>query len=96
MANRADLIGALSDAFKGDESLQISGENIISNTGSFDCTAMGISIENLEKTKRVIEQQESNFLKKSDDPLSGQYLVHLKIARKCVEEIIAQKRKNKL
>ena len=94
MDNRAELIGALSDAFKGDKSLQIREENYISNTGSLDCTAFGIPTDSLEKTKRVIEQHEKKYrINKDNDPNAGQYLIHLGIARKCVEEIIAEKKK---
>lgn len=92
MDNRAELIGALNNAFRGDKALQIKSENIISNTGSLDCTAMGLPIDDLEKTKRVIEQHENKY-RKSSVPNAGQYMMHLNIAKKCVEEIIVLKKK---
>ena len=94
MDNRAELIGALSDAFQKSDDLKLDKENIVTGLGSLDCTAMGIPIDALEKTKRVIEQHETKFMKEKDDPMAGYYIVHLKIARKCVEEILALKRKN--
>ena len=94
MDNRSELIGALSEAFQKDSDLKLDKENIVTGLGSLDCTAMGIPIDALEKTKRVIEQHETKYMKEKDDPMARYYIVHLKIARKCVEEILAQKRKN--
>lgn len=91
--NRADLISALASEFTGDDNLKIETSNFISDTGAMDCTAMGLSIDTLQKTKNVIEQHESKFSKETKDPMNTQYLLHLRVAKKCIEEVIAQKLK---
>lgn len=91
--NRADLISALASEFTGDDNLKIETSNFISDTGAMDCTAMGLSIETLQKTKNVIEQHEAKFSKETSDPMNMQYLLHLRVAKKCIEEVIAQKLK---
>ena len=93
---RSNLIGALADSFNAPTSdLTIETSNYISDTGAMDCTAKGLPLDALEKTKRVIEQHEAKFGSKTDDPMSSQYLAHLKVARKCVEEIILQKKRGR-
>jgi hypothetical protein len=91
--SRADLIGALADAFTGDNDFKIDTSNFISDTGAMDCTATGLSLDTLQKTKRVIEQHESKYNKNTTDPMSGQYLLHLKVAKKCIDEVISLKTK---
>ena len=93
-STRSDLIGALADSFNTAKmDLSIETTNFITNTGAVDCTAMGLPLDALEKTKRVIEQHERKFSTEKNDPLHTQYLMHLKVARKCVEEIISLRRK---
>lgn len=90
---KANLISALADNFStaGADDLRISTSNYISNTGAMNCTALGLSMEDLEKTKNVIELHEQKFSKYPNDNEASQYLLHLRVAKKCVEEIIAQK-----
>ena len=57
-----------------------------------DCTAMGLDRDTLEKTKRVIEQHERKFSAETGGD-SAQYLAHLRVAKKCIEEVIALKAK---
>ena len=90
---RSSLIGALADSFTENKSLEIEKSNYIESTGTIQCGALGLDVATLTKTKNVIEQHEREFAKKKDDPMAPQYLLHLGIAKKCVEEIIAQRRK---
>ncbi|MCR5467654.1 MAG: hypothetical protein K6F37_01725 [Lachnospiraceae bacterium] len=90
---RNDLINALAGEFKGHPELKLHKENYITDTGAVDCTAMGVPLENLRKTKAVIEQHEEKYMKDTNNPMASQYLIHLRIAKKCVEEIISQKLK---
>ena len=92
---RTNLIGALADSFNGEQTdLTLETTNYITNTGTMDCTAMGLPLDALEKTKRVIEQHERKFAGENQDQLHVQYLMHLKIARKCVEEVMSLKNKH--
>ena len=91
--NRADLISALANEFTGEENLKIETSNFIFDTGAMDCTAMGLPIDTLQKTKNVIEQHEAKFSKETKNPMNTQYLLHLRVAKKCIEEVIAQKLK---
>lgn len=90
---RSSLIGALADSFTDNKSLEIEKSNYIESTGTIQCGALGLDVATLTKTKNVIEQHIREFSKKKDDPMSPQYIVHLNVAKKCVEEIIAQRRK---
>ncbi len=97
MNNRDALIQGLAKEFAGDkyDDLHMDSVNYIEETGSLDCTAFSISEDSLNKTLNVIKQHEAKF---SKDALTNrqakQYSMHLKIARKCVEEIILEKRKH--
>ncbi len=88
---RNDLISALANEFNKETSLELAKENYITNTGALDCTAFGIPIDDLRKTKAVIEQHEEKYMKDNTNPMAAQYLCHLRIAKKCVNEIISQK-----
>lgn len=90
---RSSLIGALADSFTDNKSLKIDTSNYIESTGTMQCGALGLDVGTLTKTKNVIEQHEREFSKKKDDPMAPQYLMHLKVAKKCVEEIISQVQK---
>ena len=91
---RSNLINALTDEFKGmGDDLKIDTSNFINTTGTMDCSAMGLDEDTLNKTKRVIEQQIDRFLKKNNNDMNTQYILHLKVAKKCVEEIIQLKNK---
>ena len=94
-ATRSNLIGALSEEFTGNSDWNIETSNFITDTNAIDCTALGLSGETLEKTKREIERHEKKFAAKNDDPMAAQYLAHMKVAKKCVEEIISQKNKKR-
>ena len=91
---RSNLIGALASEFDKDSGTEfgIETSNYIENTKALDATAMGLPIETLKKTKSVIEQQEKKYAG-SKDVDTVQFMAHLKVAKKCVEEIIAQKSK---
>ena len=92
---KSNLVNALAQEFNKDtDSLELSKENYITDTGAMDCTALGIPIDDLKKTKSVIEQHENKYHKDTSNPMSVQYLLHLRIAKKCVEEIISQKTKS--
>ena len=93
-STRSDLIGALANSFNSTQiDLNIETTNYITDTGSMDCTAMGLPLNTLEKTKQVIEQHERKFSTGKCDLVHKQYLLHLKVAKKCVEEIIALQKK---
>ena len=90
---KASLIGELNAQFVGNKDLRIDTANFIETTGTMECTALGLDMDTLQKTKNVIEQHERKFQKKDADPMHTQYLLHLKVAKKCVEEIMCLKRK---
>lgn len=93
-STRSELIGALANSFNDSQNdLNIETTNYITDTGSMDCTAMGLSLDTLEKTRRVIEQHERKYANGKCDLVHKQYLLHLKVAKKCVEEIISIQRK---
>ena len=87
---KSNLVNALSDAFTGDKDLQIETSNYIETTGTMDCNALGLDLNTLQKTRNVIEQHENKFRKQTNNPMSAQYMMHLKVAKKCVDEIMSQ------
>lgn len=92
-STRSDLIGALAESFNKSSATAIETSNYIENTGTMDCSAMGLDISTLKKTSNVIDQHIALFYGKETDPEKAQYIMHLKIAKKCVEEIILLKTK---
>lgn len=90
---KSNLIAGLASEFTPHPDLRISTSNYISDTGSVDCSALGLPIDTLEKTVNVIEQHERLFIKEPDKHEASQYLAHIRVAKKCVEEVIALKRK---
>lgn len=93
---RAGLISALANKMGTDvnpDDLHIETSNYLIERNALDCTALGLDMESLEKTKNVIEMHEKKLLN-SPNKEAAQYLLHLRVAKKCVEEIIAQKMKN--
>ena len=94
---KSDLVNALAKEFNGkSNSLELAAENYITDTGAMDCTAIGIPLDDLKKTKAVIEQHENKYRKETSNPMSVQYLLHLRIAKKCVEEIMSHKTKHNI
>ena len=92
---KSSLISQLTDQFNaGTSELTIDTSNYITSTGTLDCSALGLDVDTLQKTNRVIDQQISKFSKEQNNKLNAQYILHLKVAKKCVEEIIHQKAKN--
>lgn len=87
-STRTDLIKQLAEEMNSD--LNIDTSNYIDSTQSLDCSALGLSMDSLEKTKNVIEMHERKLVndRNAED---HQYLLHLKVAKKCVEEIMNQK-----
>lgn len=88
LSTRTDLIKQLAEEMTGD--LTIDTSNYIDSTQSLDCSALGLSMDSLEKTKNVIELHERKLANDRNSEAS-QYLLHLKVAKKCVEEIMNQK-----
>ncbi len=88
---RSELIKGLANAVTPDNNIDTS--NYIDSSQTLDCTAMGISMDSLEKTKNVIESHERKLAGERNSE-AHQYLLHLKIARKCVEEVMARKRES--
>ncbi len=91
---RSNLIADLAGSFNstGNPDLRVDSSNFVSETNSIDATAMGLSIEDLQKTINVIDDHITRFSNVTD-PLKSQLTAHLRIAKKCVEEIIVQKRR---
>ena len=92
--NRESLIKELAKGFDniGNEHLQLSKTDFIEETNTLDCSVDALKVENLEKTLRVIKQHEQKFRNDAiKDTTAMQYVYHLENAKKCVEEIIAQK-----
>lgn len=95
---RANLINGLANEFSSalsSDDMRIDTSNYIADTGAMDCTAKGLDVDTLNKTKRVIEMQEKKIAGQASSADNTQYLLHLRVAKKCVEEIIAQNMKLK-
>lgn len=91
--DRASLIGSLAQEFgMAGFSGKISPSNYIEDTKSLECSAIFLDIDTLEKTKNVIDFYEKKISASTDED-KKQHLLHLKVARKCVEEVISQKLK---
>ncbi len=92
-STKSQLIDALSREFTGNVTYDghIDSTNFIVDTISVDATASGLSIDTLKKTKNVIEEQEKRFLQSSPSDEKVQLLAHLRVAKKCVQEILSQK-----
>ena len=91
-STKQDLVAGLQSAFAGTEykGLRIDTSNYIANTNSIDATAMGLDLDSLKKTRSVIEDHIKIF-SASNDPEKAQYICHLTIAKKCVEDVISRK-----
>ena len=92
--DRVALINGLSAEFdkaKGYD-IKIDQSNFIDSTNSLDCTAAGIPLENLNKTRNVLMKQRESFkAMASTDPMAAQNVLHLENALKCVEQVISEK-----
>ncbi len=96
MANRDELIAGLAAEFnKGtDMDLVLDAKNYIAETGSLDCTISALSEDTIQKTLNVIKQHENKFMKDAmKNKQAMQYVYHLRVAKRCLEEILSQKRK---
>jgi len=92
MDDRRSLINSLAHEFgqASDPDLKIDKSNFIDDSRTLDCTAMGLPVDTLRKTLRVVEQHVKKF-RSSDQPEKAQYVAHLDVARKCIEEVILLK-----
>ena len=91
---KSEIIGALADKFnKPDTNLNVDVSNYIHDTKTLDCTAQGLDMTTLEKTVSVINDQIARFNGKRDAQ-SMQYIAHLIVAKKCVEDVIVRKKKS--
>ena len=92
--DRAALINGLSQEFdkaKGVD-VKIDATNYIDSTNTLDCTANAIPIENLFKTKNVLLQYKEAFKRDAaKNPQYAQDVLHIEIAVKCVEQVIAER-----
>lgn len=96
-ANRESLIKELAKGFETleNEDLQLKRSDYIEETNSLNCSIDAIDKEDLKKTLRVIKQHEQKFRNNAvKSPTAMQYVYHLEIAKKCVEEIITQKKQS--
>ena len=94
--DRAALISGLANEFDKDKGIDVKLDkgNYISDTNSLDCTALGIPLENLKKTRAVLQQFKEAFQKESkNDPEVVQNLLHIENSIKCVEQVISEKLK---
>ena len=94
MADKRDLINSLAKEFGHvtSEDLRIEETNYISTSGSLDCRATAMSKETLQRTLRVIEQHIKKF-SAMNNVEKEQYVAHLTVAKRCVEEVISMKNK---
>jgi len=90
---RAELIKALNKEVGNTKNNYIDTTNYISDTASLNTSAMGLSLDTLRKTKQAIDEQEQKFIKISQTEETVQLLAHLRVAKKCVQEIIGLKLK---
>ncbi|MCR5273223.1 MAG: hypothetical protein K6E13_09625 [Lachnospiraceae bacterium] len=92
-STKSELINALKNEFKTEKvnDNYIDSTNFISETVSIDSTALGLDVNTLRKTKSVIEEQEKRFMNDSSVPDRVQLLAHLRVAKKCVQEVISMK-----
>jgi hypothetical protein len=96
MANRESLINGLAQEFNKSKGIQdglaLDTSNYIADTGSLNCTAASITAETLQKTLNVISWHEKKFSKDAlTNKQAEQIMLHLKVARKCIEEVLSQK-----
>lgn len=94
--DREALIGGLAAEFDKDKGIgvNIDKNNYIEPTNTLNCTAIGLSMDTLEKTKRVALSYMSAFKKEADkDREAAQKVVYLEVAIKCIDEIIGMKLK---
>lgn len=96
--DRAELIGGLAAEFDKAKGLnvKIDKTNYIDSTNSLDCSALGLPLDTLQKTKNVA-QLYMNALKDDarNNPESAQKVIYMEVAIKCIDEVIGLKSKNK-
>ena len=76
--------------FPQSSELKIATSNYVPGTATLETGVLGLDIETLQKTVNVIDQHIERFSGHAD-PTGQQYVSHLIIAKRCVEEIMAQK-----
>lgn len=95
MNNRETLIKSLAMEFQKEKmaaGVHLNAHTYISSTGSLDCSADAIPLDTLEKTLKAICQYENQLLKASlTNKEAGEKAAYMKVARKCVEEVLQQK-----
>ena len=94
--DRAALINSLANEYEKDKVVEVKLDrgNYIEDTNSLDCTALGLTLDSLKKTRNVLNQQKDAYQPiAKKDMNAAQAMIHLEIAIKCVDEIIAQKLK---
>ena len=94
--DRAQLIGGLAAEFDKDKGVggKIDKSNYIEPTNSLDCTALGLPIETLTKTRNVaVKKRDAYKAIASKDPEATQMVLHLDVAIKCIDQIISEKAK---
>ncbi len=94
--DREALIGGLAAEFEKDKGVEvkIDKSNYIEPTNSLNCTALGLPLDTLKKTKNVVMEQKEAFKKLAEkDRDAAQSVMHLEVAIKCIDEVIAQKMK---
>ena len=91
---KSDLISQLANSFDSgiNTDLHVDTSNFVKETVAMDCTAMALDVADLRKTKRVIDEQLKRF-SASKHPEAPQFMAHLRIADKCISEIINLKTK---
>ncbi|MCR4675128.1 MAG: hypothetical protein K5675_08960 [Lachnospiraceae bacterium] len=89
MSNRRDLINSLAQEFGQvqDPDLVISKSNYIDSTKTLECSATALSKATLQKTIHVVDQHIKKFTE-YHNPEKAQYVAHLIVAKKCIEEVM--------
>lgn len=92
--DREALIGGLAAEFDKDKGLDVKiDKNLyIEPTNTLNCTASGLSLDTLQKTKTVAERFKNAYKEEAKtDRVAAQKIMYFEVAIKCIDEVIATK-----
>lgn len=92
---KENIINSLAQEFSKTKNndVALNTNNYIGNTGTLDCSVHSLDVDTLKKTKNVIEMFENKYKNAEKTQDNTQLLAHMRVAKKCVEEIIVMKMK---
>jgi len=94
MRNKEEIIKDLAKEFNQEPPMceKINTSDFVEGTKALDCSLNAVSVDDMQKTLRVIKQHEKKFLKDvTRSEQAQQFVYHLRIAAKCVEEVMSQR-----